>query len=146
MASVNKTIIIGNLGADPEVRYTSSGKAVAELRVATSFKSGDSETTEWHRVIAWDVLGENAGKYLSKGKSVYVEGRIQTRSYDDKDGNKRYVTEIVAERMQFLSPKGADSAAVDDAPAESTSRKKPGRKPRVEPQETADGDDDPFAA
>jgi single-strand DNA-binding protein len=146
MASVNKVILIGNLGADPEVRYTAAGKAVAELRVATSFKSGDNETTEWHRIIVWDTMAENAGKYLSKGKSVYVEGRIQTRSYDDKDGNKRYVTEIVAERMQFLSPKG-DSAA-DDAPADEPAQPKKtrGRKPRVEPQETADGDDDPFAA
>jgi single-strand DNA-binding protein len=122
MASVNKVILVGNLGADPDVKYTASGKCVAEIRVATSFKSGENETTEWHRVIAWDTLGENAGKYLSKGKSVYVEGRIQTRSYDDKDGNKRYVTEVVAERMQFLSPKAENT--VEPEPAAKKSRKR----------------------
>lgn len=104
--SVNKVILIGNLGADPELRYTSSGKAVADLRIATSESYGRGadreEKTEWHRVVVWERTAENCAEYLSKGRKVYVEGRIQTRSWDDKDGNRRYTTEIVARDVQFL--------------------------------------------
>ena len=108
--SVNRAIIIGNLGADPELRYTASGSPVCELRVATNEKwqdkSGqDQERTEWHRVIVWGKAGENCSKYLSKGRQVYVEARIQTRSWDDNDGNKRYTTELVAKDVQFLGSK-----------------------------------------
>ena len=104
---VNKVILIGHLGADPEIRYTQNGAPVANLRLATSEswknKNGQKEErTEWHRVVAWSKLAELAGQYLSKGRQIYVEGRLQTRSWDDKDGNKRYSTEIVATNIQFL--------------------------------------------
>ena len=108
MASVNKVTILGNLGDDPELRETNSGSSVCQLSVATNErwkdKDGNSqERTEWHRVIVWGKQGESCAKYLEKGRSVYVEGRIQTRSWEDDDGNKRYVTEIVASDVQFLS-------------------------------------------
>jgi single-strand DNA-binding protein len=104
---VNKVILVGNLGADPEMRYTPSGAGVCEFRIATSESWTDKnnqrqERTEWHRVIVWGKRAEVCAKYLSKGRQVYVEGRIQTRTYDDKDGNKRYVTEIIANDVQFL--------------------------------------------
>lgn len=110
MAGVNKVTLIGHLGADPEVRYTTSGSAVATFRVATSEEwkdrnSGEKQSrTEWHRVVAFGRLGEICGEYLHKGKQVYVEGRLQTRSWEDKDGNTRYTTEIVAREMQMLGP------------------------------------------
>ena len=109
--SVNKVILVGNLGKDPELRYTSSGTAVASFSLATSerFKdrSGEQqEKTEWHNIVVWRNLAEICGKYLHKGKQVYIEGRIQTRSYDDRDGNKKYITEIVADQMQMLGSKG----------------------------------------
>ena len=111
---INKAILIGNLGADPEVRYTQSGSAVANFNLATTetwTKDGKKEEkTEWHRVVAFARLGEICGEYLSKGSRVYIEGRIQTRQWEDKDGNKRYTTEIVAREMKMLSPKGASSA------------------------------------
>jgi single-strand DNA-binding protein len=119
MASLNKVMLIGNLGKDPEVRYTASGQAVASFNLATSEKfknkSGDwEERTEWHRITLWARLAEIAGEYLSKGKTVYIEGRLQTREYE-KDGIKRYSTEIVGEKMQMLSPKGERRGG--DAPA-----------------------------
>ena len=107
MASINKVILIGNLGRDPEVRYTADGTAVASFSIATSENwtdkgSGEKkERTEWHRIVAWRRLGEICGEYLSKGKSVYVEGKLQTRSWE-KDGVTRYTTEIVASTVQFL--------------------------------------------
>jgi len=111
MAGINKVIIVGNLGGDPEVRYTPSGSAVANFNVATSESWKDKNTgekkerTEWHRIVVWGKLGELCGEYLSKGRQVYVEGRLQTRSYDDKDGVKRYMTEIIAADVQFLGSK-----------------------------------------
>jgi len=108
MAGINKAIIVGRLGRDPEVRYTPDGTAVANFSVATSEEWKDKNTgekrerTEWHRVVAFRRLGEICGEYLSKGRQVYVEGRIQTRDWEDKDGNKRYTTEIVANQMQML--------------------------------------------
>jgi len=109
MASVNKVILIGNLGADPDVRYTPSGSAVANFPVATSWsdKSGEKRT-EWHRVVAWGRTGEICGEYLHKGKQVYVEGRLQTRSWEDKEGVKRYTTEVVAQTVQLLGPSGRE--------------------------------------
>lgn len=109
--SVNKVILVGNLGADPELRYTGSGTPVCELRLATNESWTDKqgqkqERTEWHRVIVWGKTGENCSKYLSKGRQVYLEGRLQTRSWDDKEGNKRYTTEIIANDVQFLSSGG----------------------------------------
>lgn len=110
---VNNVILVGNLGADPETKYTANGKCVGELRIATSSGSGDKEQTEWHRVVVWEKLAENCGKYLTKGRQVYVQGRIQTRNYEDKEGNKKYVTEIIAHDVKFLGGKGGD--AKDDA-------------------------------
>lgn len=108
MAGINKAILIGNLGKDPEVRYTPDGTAVANFSIATSEQWKDKATgekrekTEWHRIVAFRRLGEICGEYLSKGRQVYIEGRIQTRDWEDKDGNKRYTTEIVADKMQML--------------------------------------------
>lgn len=107
-ASVNKVILIGNLGAKPELKYLPSGQAVCELRLATNESFTDKnqqkqERTEWHRVVVWGKQGENCAQYLDKGRSVYIEGRLQTRSWDDKNsGEKRYMTEIVANTVQFL--------------------------------------------
>jgi single-strand DNA-binding protein len=110
--SVNKVIILGNLGANPELKYLPSGQPVCEMRVATSevFKDKNDqrqERTEWHRIVVWGKTGENCAKYLTKGQQVYLEGRLQTRSWDDKDGNKRYSTEIVADQVVFLRGGGA---------------------------------------
>jgi len=112
MASLNKVMLIGNLGKDPEVRYTGSGQAVASFSLATSerFKNKQSgeweEKTEWHRVTLWGKQAEVAGEYLAKGKTVFIEGRLQTRKWTDRDGNEKYTTEIVGERMQMLGGKG----------------------------------------
>ncbi|WP_208279406.1 single-stranded DNA-binding protein [Massilia oculi] len=108
MASVNKVIIVGNLGRDPEIRYMPSGDAIANIAVATSYRSKDRNTgeqkelTEWHRISFFGRLAEIVGQYLKKGSSVYVEGRLQTRKYTDKDGIERYATDIIAENMQML--------------------------------------------
>jgi single-strand DNA-binding protein len=105
---INKVILIGNLGADPEVRYTTSGGAVANCRLATSESWKDKQTgeqreqTEWHRVVMFGRLGEIVGEYLKKGSKIYVEGAIRTRKWQDRDGNDRYTTEIVANEMQML--------------------------------------------
>ncbi len=123
MAGVNKVIIVGNVGRDPEVRQTKSGEHVCTFSVATSErwkdKSGEpQEKTEWHRVVAWARLAEICGEYLRKGKQVYVEGRLQTREWEDKEGNKRYTTEIVANTMQMLGRRGDDGGSFgDDASA-----------------------------
>ena len=111
MASVNKVILIGNLGKDPELRYTQGGQAVANFTLATnerfSTKDGDKqERTEWHRIVAWGRTGELCAQYLSKGRSVYLEGRLQTREWEDKEGQKRRTTEIVANTVQFLGGRG----------------------------------------
>ena len=107
MASVNKVILIGNLGREPETRYTTGGDAVTNLRIATTDtwkdKAGEKqEKTEWHTVVLFGRQAEIAGEYLKKGRSVYIEGRLQTRKYTDKDGVEKYATEIVADRMQLL--------------------------------------------
>jgi len=107
MASVNKVILIGNLGRDPETRYTTGGDAVTNLNIATSEtwkdKAGEKqEKTEWHRVVLFGRQAEIAGEYLKKGRSVYIEGRLQTKKYTDKDGVEKYSTEIVGDRMQLL--------------------------------------------
>lgn len=110
---LNKVILIGNLGRDPEVRYTPGGLAVANFSMATSEKwtnkEGEKETrTEWHRIVAWGKLGEICGEYLSKGKQIYIEGRIQTREWEDKEGNKRYTTEIIALQMLMLGSRESE--------------------------------------
>ena len=111
MGSVNKVILIGNLGADPELKYTPSNRPVCNLSLATNEvfkdKSGQrQERTEWHRVTVWGDSAENCSKYLAKGRTVYIEGRLQTRSWDDKEGKKRYSTEVVADRVVFLGSGG----------------------------------------
>ena len=111
MAGVNKVILIGNLGADPEIRYLTNGTTVANFRIATSEnrlnKTGEKTTiTEWHRIVAFGKLAEICRDYLSKGKQVYIEGRIRSRSWEDKDGNKRFTTEILANQMQMLGSAG----------------------------------------
>jgi single-strand DNA-binding protein len=112
MAGVNKVILIGNLGADPEIKYLSGGTTVVNFRMATSEnrlnRSGEKVTiTEWHRIVAFGKLAEICGEYLNKGKQVYVEGRLRTRSWEDRDGNRRWTTEIVASQMQMLGVPGA---------------------------------------
>ena len=119
MAGVNKVIIVGNVGRDPEVRFTKAGTAVATFSVATSerFKDRDGqpqERTEWHRVVAWAQLADICGKYLRKGKQVYIEGRLQTRDWEDKDGHKRYTTEVVANVMQMLGRREDDGGGSSD--------------------------------
>ena len=117
MASVNKVILVGNLGNDPELRYTPGGQAVCDLRIATtdSFTGRDGEkkeNTEWHTVVVWSKQAENCSKYLSKGRQVYVEGRLRTRTWDDKEtGKKQYKTEIVAQVVQFLGGPGGERGA-----------------------------------
>ena len=123
MASVNKVILVGNIGRDPEVKYSNSGAAVCNVSLATTrrwkSKTTDEamEETEWSRVVFYDRLAEIAGEYLKKGRSVYVEGRLKTRKWQDKDGAERYTTEIVADNMQMLG--GRDDA---ERPAERTER------------------------
>lgn len=121
MAGVNKAILIGNLGADPETRVTPSGQPVTNFRIATSERWMDrdgknQERTEWHRIVTFSRLAETCRDYLAKGRQVYVEGRIQTNQWEDRDGNKRYTTEIVAQTVRFLGGR-ADRAASSDAPS-----------------------------
>lgn len=137
-ASINKVILIGNVGQDPEQRFTGSGKAVANVSLATSFKSGDSEKTEWHKVIFWDKLAEVVSKYVTKGSSIYVEGRLETRSWDDKDGAKKYTTEIVAEKLQLLGSKKDDTTESVPAPARKS------RKSQTDYTAAAKSEPDPF--
>ena len=128
MASVNKVIIVGNLGRDPEIRYMPSGDAIANIAVATSFRSKDKNTgeqkevTEWHRISFFGRLAEIVGQYLKKGSSVYVEGRLQTRKYTDKDGVEKYATDIVANEMQMLGGRGEGAGMMDDQNSEQPAR------------------------
>ena len=125
MAGVNKVILVGNLGADPEVKYLSNGTTVANFRIATSENrvnraSGEkTTTTEWHRIVAFGRLAEICGEYLNKGKQVYIEGRLRTRAWEDKEGNKRSTTEIVANQMVMLGAAGGAPAAAPEAEKES---------------------------
>lgn len=119
--SVNRVILIGNLTKDPEQRFTGSGTAVCNFSLATNEKYKDKsgewqERAEFHNIVAWSKLAEICGKYLKKGKQVYIEGRIQTRSYDDKSGNKKYITEIVADQMQMLGGREAQGEARQEEP------------------------------
>ena len=142
MGSVNRVILVGHLGADVELKYTPAGRAVANLRIATSEsykdKSGaKQEKTEWHRVTAWGDTAENCSKYLSKGRSVYIEGKLQTRSYD-KDGQKHYSTDVVADRVVFLG--GGEGHQQGER--RQTSMSKSASDHSRQPQD--DGDDIPF--
>ncbi len=123
---VNKVILIGNLGADPELRYTPSGQPVANFRIATSEswvdKQGQKqERTEWHRIVAWGKLAELCGEYLAKGRQVFVEGKLQTRQWEDRDGNKRYTTEVQAKEITFLGGRGEGAPAGARKPAAAAS-------------------------
>lgn len=114
MAALNEVSLIGNLGRDPEMRHTQNGTAVCNFSIATneSYKNKDGENVErveWHRIVAWQKLAEICDQYLHKGKQVYIRGRLQTRDWEDKDGAKRYTTEIVAQRMLMLGSKSDDS-------------------------------------
>lgn len=131
---INKVILVGNLGADPELRYTGSGTAVCNLRIATneSYKDASGEwveRTEWHNVVAWARLAEICNEYLKKGSQVYFEGSLQTRSYDDRDGNTKYITEIKAREMMMLSGRsgGGDSSWSED----DSSQDRPAAAPRA---------------
>lgn len=163
MASVNKVIVLGNLGRDPEVRYTANGAAICNVGIATSRQWKDKTTgekqeeTEWHRVVFYDRLAEIAGEYLKKGSSVYVEGRLKTRKWTDKDGVEKYTTEIVAAEMQLLGGRnsagggggddmgsmgsmgGGENRAARAAPA---ARSAPAPRPAPAAQKSATGFDD----
>lgn len=135
MASVNKAILLGNLGRDPELRHTQGGKAVATLRIATNDVWTDAsgerqERTEWHTVVVWGRQAENCNQYLKKGRTVYVEGRLQTRKWQDKEGKDRYTTEIVADRVQFIGGGQGGGSSYEDA--------------QLEPPPPGGGDDIPF--
>ncbi|MGB9990620.1 single-stranded DNA-binding protein [Pseudoduganella rhizocola] len=166
MASVNKVIIVGNLGRDPEIRYMPSGDAIANIAVATSFRSKDKNTgeqkeiTEWHRISFFGRLAEIVGQYLKKGSSVYVEGRLQTRKYTDKDGVEKYATDIIAQEMQMLGGRqgmgggdamggGDDMGGYDAPPARPAPRPQaaapaPRPAPRPAPNFSDMDDDIPF--
>ena len=123
MASVNKVILIGNLGRDPEVRFTQGGNPVANFTMATTERWNDpsgekKERTEWHRIVVWGKQAEIAGEYLRKGRPVYVEGSLQTREWTDREGNKRYTTEVRAQRLQLLGSRGDERQPVAAAPVE----------------------------
>ncbi len=150
MASLNKVMLIGNLGRDPELRYTTSGQAVASLAIATSekFKNKNGEMeerTEWHRVTLWGKLAEIAKEYLAKGRTVYIEGRLQTRKWTDRDGNDRYTTEIVGDRMQMLGGRGGDGGSGGGAARRDNFSQEPVAEPVVNYDEPVYQDDDiPF--
>jgi single-strand DNA-binding protein len=124
MASVNRVILVGNLGRDPELRYIPSGQAVANFTLATNDRWRDKEgnnqeRTEWHRIVVWGKSAENCAQYLQKGRSVYIEGRLQTREWEDKDGNKRQTTETIAQTVQFLGGGGGAGGGAAGGGAES---------------------------
>lgn len=139
MAGVNKVILVGNLGRDPELRYTQSGQAVANFSIATTenwnSKEGKrEERTEWHRIVAWGKTAELCAQYLSKGRSVYVEGRIQSREWEDREGQNRKTTEIVAQTIQFLGGRGGGNLQETEMPS----------TPAEDTPSTPQGDDIPF--
>ena len=157
---VNKVIIVGNLGADPEVRYMPSGGAVANLRVATSESWKDKQTgekkehTEWHRVVFFNRLAEIAGEYLKKGSQVYIEGKLQTKKWQDHDGQDRYTTQIIAHEMQMIGRSGAADSRMADGgqlppQAATNTQRPPGQQARLDrmqrqPQDMMIDDDIPF--
>ena len=145
MASVNKVIIIGNAGRDPELRYTPSGSAICNISLATtrSWKdktSGDKvEETEWHRVVFYDKLAEIVGEYIKKGRPLYVEGRLKTRKWQDKEGRDVYTTEVIADQMQMLGSREESAPSAPPAPARSAP---PGRAPSKDATAFDDMDSD----
>lgn len=154
MAGVNKVILLGRLGKDPEVRTLDNGAKVATFSIATSEnfkdKNGErQERTEWHNIVLWRALADLAESYLAKGREVYIEGKLQTRSWDDKDGNKRYTTEIVGTNLNFVGSR-ADSQSVSQAPpptsepASMNNTPQPLTKPEPAPFTDDEADDLPF--
>lgn len=153
---INKVILIGNLGQEPELRYTGSGTAVCNMRLATneSYKDRDGnlvEKTEWHNVVAWDRLAEICNEYLEKGSQVYFEGSLQTRQWEDKEGQTRYTTEVKAREMMMLSDRGSSSNDYDQSRGGSQQRPQQQRQPQQPQQQPTDGgytfepdDDLPF--
>lgn len=145
MSGINKVILIGNLGNDPEVKYMSNGNAVANITVATSESWKDKNTseqkekTEWHRIVLYRRLAEIAGEYLKKGAKVYVEGKLQTKQWEDKDGNKRYTTEIIASNLQMLDSRGSGGAS-----SSNNGFSKPASKPAQAPVNEDFDSDIPF--
>ena len=138
---INKVILIGNLGGDPELKYTPSGSSVTNFNLATNEswvdgKGERQEKTEWHRIVVWGKLAEICNEYLKKGSKIYIEGRLQTRSWDGQDGNKRYTTEIVARDMQMLDGR--------DAPREDWEGRSEVTSPALEPSGSKEDDDLPF--
>jgi len=121
--SINKVILIGRLGADPEIRYTLDGRPVATFRIATNeviIRNGEKETlTEWHRIVAFGRLAEICGEYLSKGSQVYIEGKLRTRKFEDRQGNQRYITEVIANTLQILERKTQSDYEPKETPSTS---------------------------
>jgi len=154
--SVNKVILVGNVGKDPDIRYLEGGTAVCSFPLATSetYRNRDGEritSTEWHNIVLWRGLAEIAEKYVKKGTQLYIEGRIRTRSWDDRDGNKRYTTEIIADNMQMLGRKPDDAVSTDaqaSSPAPQTNNKveEPADNEETISKDThpEEGDDLPF--
>jgi single-strand DNA-binding protein len=144
--TVNKVIIVGRLGKDPEMKYTASGTAVTNFNLATNYSMKDQEgnfidKTEWHRVVAFGRTAEVAGEYLSKGRLVYVEGRLQTRSWEDQNGQKRYTTEVVCSEMQLLGSRGEAEPKTEEPPQNETEETTAApENPKTEDEE----DDLPF--
>jgi single-strand DNA-binding protein len=150
--TVNKVMLIGRLGRDPEMRYTASGTAVVNFSMATNHFTKDqdgnnSDQTEWHNIVAFGRTAEVAGEYLTKGRLVYIEGRLQTRSWDDQNGQKKYKTEVVCSNLQLLGSKGEGGQTVEDEPPV-TEEKKESSKPKKEKEKetaaTEEEDDLPF--
>ena len=145
---INKVILVGNLGKDPEIRYTANGAAIANVTIATSESWKDKNTgeqvekTEWHRVVFFNRLAEIVGEYLKKGSKIYVEGRLQTRKWQDQQGQDRYTTEIVANEMQMLDSRGGGAASFGDRPAR-PQRSEPASQQAPAPSDDFD-DEIPF--
>jgi single-strand DNA-binding protein len=149
MGSVNKVILVGNLGRDAELRYTPGGAAVATINMATTEVWNDKggqrqEKTEWHRVVLWGKTAESLNEYLTKGKQIYVEGRLQTRQWDDKDGNKRYTTEIRGDRVVLLGGGGGGGRGAAGATMDRGGDGGGSHAPGPEPSEPLTDDDIPF--
>ena len=147
--SVNKVMLIGNLGKDPELRFTPSGRAVARFSVATSEQwttpeGQKQERTEWHNVVVWGKQAESCGQYLSKGRQVFIDGSIRSRQYDDKEGQKRYITEIIAQRVQFLGGGRGDGAGAGASAGAPVGRGSGGGGGEDMPAPMPEDDDIPF--
>ncbi|MDR3134748.1 MAG: single-stranded DNA-binding protein [Deltaproteobacteria bacterium] len=139
MAGVNKAILVGNLGKDPELKYTQTGKAMVNFSLATTERWGGEDRTEWHNIVMFDRLAEIANEYLRKGRTVYIEGRIQTRSWEDQNGNKRHITEIVASNMQMVGTPRSEQDRRDDSYSRPPRPEAPPRQPRHQQAELGQG-------